>query len=155
MFVEVLKGPAIISLCLQKPDCDIVNGLKQTLKTVNSLTSLRKKDPSEWPTVKLVQDRVGSEGSCVSYQDAVLKHYTIVTFEFCKKQALSDVERLHKAIQERLQWSDTGVLRATIAFLDTQSWVKRTIIDSVDDDVSLQDVKDSFELLCSHFRDLL
>ena len=103
----------------------------------------------------MVQDRVVSEGSCVSYQDAVPKHYTIATFEYYKKQALSDLDRLHKAIQEGLEWSDTGVLRATIAFLDTQSWVKRTTIDSFDDDVSLQDVKDSLELLCSHFRDAL
>ena len=72
MFVEHLKGPAILTLCLQKPDCDIVDGLKQTLKTVNSLRSLLKKDPSEWPTVKLVQDRVVSEGSSISYQGAVL-----------------------------------------------------------------------------------
>ena len=47
------------------------------------------------------------------------------------------------------------MLRATIAFLDTQSWVKKTTIDSVDNDVSLQDVKGSLELLCSHFRDPL
>ena len=47
------------------------------------------------------------------------------------------------------------MLRATIAVLDTQSWVKKTTIDSVYDDVSLQDAKDSLELLCSHFRDPL
>ena len=86
MFVEVLKGPAIISLCLQKPDCDIVNGLKQTLKTVNSLTSLRKKDPSEWPTVKLVQDRVVSEGSCDSYQGAVLIHIPLLHLSFVRSK---------------------------------------------------------------------
>ena len=119
--LEVLKGPAILSLCLQKLDCDIVDGLKQILKTVNSLRSLRKKGPSEWPTVKLVQDRVVSEGSSVSYQGATLKSYTVATLEYCKKQALGDLDRLYKTIQERLEWSDTGVLRATVAFLDTQS----------------------------------
>ena len=45
MFIEVLKAPALLSLCLQKSDCDIVYGLKQLLKTVNSLKSLREKDP--------------------------------------------------------------------------------------------------------------
>ena len=59
MFVEVLKEPAIISLCLQKPDCDIVNGLKQTLKTVNSLTSLRKKG-----SIKVANYQVGTRQSC-------------------------------------------------------------------------------------------
>ena len=117
MFVEVVKGPAILSLCLQKLDCDIVDGLKQIIKTVNSLRSLRKKDPSEWPTVKLVQGRVVSEGSSTSYQGATLKSCTVATLEYCRKQALGDLDRLYKAIQERLEWSDTGVLRATIAFL--------------------------------------
>ena len=53
MFIKVLKRPAILSLCLQKLDCDIVYGFKQLLKTVNPLKSLRRKDSLEWSTVKL------------------------------------------------------------------------------------------------------
>ena len=47
------------------------------------------------------------------------------------------------------------MLRATIAFFRHTQLGKRTTIESVYDDVSLQDVKDSLELLCSHFRDPL
>jgi len=54
MFIEILKGPALLSLCLQKSDYDIVCGLRQLLNAVNSLKSLREKDPLEWFTVKLV-----------------------------------------------------------------------------------------------------
>ena len=42
MYVEILKGPSILSLCLQKTDCDIVCGLKQILKVVDSIKSLRR-----------------------------------------------------------------------------------------------------------------
>jgi len=73
-------------------------------------------DPLEWPIFKLVQDRVVSEESSISYQGAGLKSYTIVTLENFKKQALGDHDMLHKAIQERLEWSVTGVLRVTIPF---------------------------------------
>ena len=114
--LRLLRGQQYLSLCLQKLDCDIVDGLKQILKKVNSLRSLRK-NPSEWPTVKLVQGKVVSEGSSTSYQGATLKSYTVATLEYCRKQALGDLDRLYKAIQERLEWSDTGVLRETIVFL--------------------------------------
>ena len=157
MFIEVLKGPAILSLCLQKLDCDIVYGFKQLLKTVNTLKSLRRKDPSEWSTVKLVQDRVVTEGSSASYQGTAIKNYNDATFEYCKKQAIGDLDRLYKTMQERLEWSDTSELRAKIAFLDTQSWVRRPGVDSDDDteDGSLKEVKDAIELLCTNFRDPL
>jgi len=58
MFIEVVKGPALLSLCLQKSDCDIV---KQLLKTINSLKSLREKDPLEWSTVNLFEKRLSQK----------------------------------------------------------------------------------------------
>ena len=116
MFIKVLKRPAILSLCLQKSDCDIVYGFKQLRKTVNPLKSLRRKDPLEWSTVKLVQDRVVTEGSSASYQGATIKNYNAATLEYCKKQAISDLDRLYKTMQERLEWSDTSVMRATVLF---------------------------------------
>ena len=42
MYIEILKGPLILSLCLQKSECDIVYGLKQILKVVDSIKSLRR-----------------------------------------------------------------------------------------------------------------
>ena len=68
MYTEVLKCPSILSLCLQKSNCDIVYGLKQILKAADSIKSLRRQDPSLWPTVRLVLERIHTEGSFVSYQ---------------------------------------------------------------------------------------
>jgi len=89
----------------------------------------------------------------VNYQGATIKNHNVATVEYYKKQAVGDLERLYKTMQERLEWLDTKVLRATVAFLDTQSWVKRPSIDSDDDthaeDVSLQEVKGAIELLCT------
>ena len=157
MYVEILKGPSILSLCLQKSDCDIVYGLKQILKVADSIRSLRRQDPSLWPTVKLMMEKIDSEGSIVCYQGAEIKNYTSATLESCKKQALGDLERLNKTIQQRLEWSDVRLLRALIAFLDTQSWIKRqsSVSDNEEEDTSLEQVNGAIELLSSHFRNPL
>ena len=157
MYIEVLKCPSILSLCLQKSNCDIVYGLKQILKAADSIKSLRRQDPSLWPTVKLVLDRIHTEGSFVSYQGAEIKYLNSVTLESCKKQVLPDLERLNRTMQRRLEWFDVKLLRALIAFLETQSWMKRSVIDHDDDgtDASLQEVKGAIEVLSAHFRDPL
>ena len=155
VYVEILKGPSILSLCLQKTDCDIVYGLKLILKVVDSLKSLRRQDPSLWPTVKLVMERIDSEGSVYCYQGAEIKNYTDTMLESCKRQALGDLERLNRTIQQRLEWSDLHLLRALIVFLESQSWVEREPADHRskvgDPDVSLEEVKGALELLSSHF----
>ena len=157
MYVEILKGPSILSLCLQRSDCDIVYGLKQILKVADSIKSLRRQDPSLWPTVKLMMEKIDSEGSITCYQGAEIKNYTPATLENCKKQVLGDLERLNKTIQQRLEWSDVRLLRALIAFLDTQSWIKRqsTVGDNGEEDTSLEQVNGAIELLSSHFRNPL
>ena len=99
MYVDILKGPSKLSLCLQKADCDIVFGLKQILKVADSIKSLISQDPTLWPTVKLVLEKVNSEGSISSYEGAELKNYTSATLENCKKQALGDLHRLNKTIR--------------------------------------------------------
>jgi len=156
MYVDILNGPSKLSLCLQKADCDIVFGLKQILKVANTIKSLRSQDPTLWPTVKLVLEKVDSKGSITSYQGAQLKSYSSATLENCKRQALGDLERLNITIQQRLEWSDVKLLRALIVFLDTQSWIKRQPSDSdIEEDTSLEQVSDAIELLCSHFREPL
>jgi len=149
----------LVCACKNLTTIYVVYGLKQLLKKVNSLKSLREKDPLKWFTIKLVQERIVTEGSSVNYQGAPIKNYNFATLEYCKKQAVGDLERLYKTMQERLEWLYTRVLRATLVFLDTKSWVKKPSVDSDDDtnaeNVSLQEVKGAIELLRTKFKDPL
>ena len=62
MYVDVLKVPALLSLCLQKDGVDIIYCIKQILKSVNALDSLARQDPKQWHSVKLVLSRISEEG---------------------------------------------------------------------------------------------
>ena len=102
-------------------------------------------------------EKIDSEGSDICYQGAEVKKYTPATLESCKKQAFGDLKRLNKTIQQRLEWSDVRLLRTLIAFLDTQSCIKRqsTVGDNGEEDTSLEQVNGAIELLSSHFRNPL
>ena len=57
-------------------------------------------------------------------------------------------------MRERLEWSDTNLLRALLVFLETQSWMKRNVSNS-DSDPALVELKVAIELISSQFRDPL
>ena len=86
MYVEILKGPSILSLCLQQSDCGIVYGLKQILKVADSIRSLRRQDSSLCPTVKLMMEKIDWEGSIVCYQGAEIKNYTLQPWKTAKSK---------------------------------------------------------------------
>jgi len=67
MHVDILKGPSKFSLCLQNVD-DIVFANSEA----NAIKSLISQGPMLWPTVKLVLEKVVSEGSINSYQGVEL-----------------------------------------------------------------------------------
>ena len=97
MFVEVLKPLSFLSLSLQGADVDVVFGIKQILKTSTALASLMKQDPLQWPTVKAVIGRVKDEDSGEkTYQGTTLNGYSSTALEYCKKEALTDLGRLHE-----------------------------------------------------------
>ena len=149
MYIDVLKHSSMLSLSLQKSDCDIVYGLKQILKAADSIKSLSIQNPSLWPTVKLVLEGIHTEGSVVTYQGAEIKNYNSVTLESFKRQALADMERLNNTIKKRLQWLDVKLLKALIVLFVTDDDGDYT------DDTSLQEVKNALEVLPTHFRDPL
>ena len=57
LYVDALKPPSLLSLCLQDKNLDILNGLQHLLRSSKSLKTLSSQNPLEWPTVKLVCSR--------------------------------------------------------------------------------------------------
>ena len=56
------------------------------------------------------------------YQGNVLHGYTTSTAKHCAEQGCEDAKRLEQKMKERLEWSDTRILRAIIVLLDRQNW---------------------------------
>lgn len=46
------------------------------------------------------------------YQGVALKRYDAATLSYCSSEALADLERLTEKMRERLEWSDTDLIRA-------------------------------------------
>ena len=73
---------------------------------------------------------------------------------------MNDLKAIADKMKERLAWSDTSLLRAVLAFLETQTWIRQhqptSSVDSLllddSEDTRMQKVKDAVELLSSHFR---
>lgn len=98
-----------------------------------------------------------------TYQGTALLSYTNDTIEWCKRQALSDLQRLTDNMLKRLEWSDMKLLRGLLVFLDTQSWMKRLSLATESDcegeddfdDPSLAEVKGAIKLIFVSFKDPL
>lgn len=129
-YVDALKAPSMLSKVLQAEKLDIVSGLQNIIKSKKSLKSLVDGDPLEWPTVKLVRNKIKNGNE---YQGVILKHFDDedTVLEFCKNQASADVLRLEEKMRERLEWSDIKLMRAILVFLDTQTWRRRHVTQVV------------------------
>ena len=121
LHIDALKPLSVLSLALQDKDLDCVHGMKQILSAGTVLKNLIDKDPQTWPAVKLVLDRIRTDNQDQEYQGAILKDLNDSTLDDCQSQVLSDVESLQDRIQERLEWSDLGLLCFLLVFLDTQN----------------------------------
>ena len=125
MYIDVLKAPSILSLCLQEDGVDIIYGIKQILKAATALESLARQEPKHWPTVRLVLSRISEEGTERLYRGGSLTRYDDSTVSTCSVEALGDLQRLSSKFKERLAWSDMQLLRSILVFLDTCSWAPR------------------------------
>jgi len=165
LYVDILKSPSLLCMSLQASELDIVLGIKNTLKSTTALKTLARKDPFEWPTVKLLLRKVEDEGGKKFYHGAELWNFSDAVQVKLKQDGLQDLTRLDEKMRERLTWSDTNLLRALVVFLDTQSWTKQVastatnnsdceyinLSDDDDNDKSLYEVKESMDFLASHF----
>ena len=156
--MDVLKPPSLLSKALQENSMDVVLCLQNILHAKKSLRSLIDVDPLEWPTVKLVHNRIADS----EYQGTRLKRFNDTVLESCKDQALTDVSRLEDRMRERLEWSDIKLLHGLLIFLDTQTW--RSVatdendlefVESSPGDKSLTEVSGAVELIATTFREPL
>ena len=138
-------------LTLQGSDLDIVFGMKQILKSTESLKTLKQLDPLEWPTVKQVLQRIQEENGENVYQGATLRNYNSTSMQHCKTEALADLTRLEENLRHRLEWSDFSLLRSLLVFVETQSWMKRSSSEE-DGDVSMLEVKRALEHIFGAFQ---
>ena len=163
LYADILKPAAVLSLCLQDSELDVVAGIKSILKSSASLKNLAKIKPTEWPTVKLVQGHISSEGEDKVYQGTRLTNYSTSSQTLSIKHAVDDLKTLNAKMLERLEWSDVQLLRSLLAFLETQNWAVRSTIHGMDTDVnemndltvldsSLVEVKRAAEYIITNFR---
>ena len=155
LYVDALKPPSLLSLCLQDKNLDILNGLQHLLRSSKCLKTLSSQNPLEWPTVKLVCSRVKEDGD--KRFTRVLANYRDATLKACADAALSDITTLESKLRTRLEWSDLKLLRAIISFLDTKGWSVQTSATARDGDTEddLTDLKEAVEYITSHFREPL
>ena len=98
------------------------------------------------------------EGGDKTYQGTVLKNFSPAAREKTKQDALTDLTGLNEKMKERLEWSDTKLLRCLLVILDTQTWAKCSSApladrdDDLDEDSRLDEVKKSVEHIATHFR---
>ena len=99
LYVEVLKPPSLLSLILQGSDLDIVFGIKQILKSCESLKTLKQLDPLEWPTVKQVLQHIQEENGGTCIQGATLRNYNPTSILHCKTEVLADLTSLEENLR--------------------------------------------------------
>ena len=148
MYVEILKIPSILSLTLQYESLDIVGGINSLVKSINTLLSLTKQNPLQWPQVKLLVTKVTDDGDSQVYQGCALTEYSDNVLQQCSAHAKSDLNRLDVKLRERLQWSDMKLLRSILVFLDTRSWIVCPCSSNTSDESEL-DVEQDFEQIIS------
>ena len=122
LYVDVLKPVSLLSLTLQDDQINIVQGIKQILKSHSSLKRLTSKNPAEWPVTKVVLSKVRDENGGKVYQGSELRRFTDTTITTCQNEAIADLKSLDNEMRARLEWSDVDLMRSVLVFLDTQSW---------------------------------
>lgn len=137
----------LFSASLQEDNLDLVLGIKHTLKTIKSLKALAGQDPFQWPTAKLVCNRIKDEDGSKQYQG-----YNTTTLDYCKEQALTDLKQLDLKMRDWLEWSDVKLLCNILLFIDTQGWQVKsssTNTSMSDSDDNLDGIKSAMESITS------
>ena len=157
MYIEALKPVSLLSLSLQGEGADIVLSMVNTMESVKSLKKLTQQEVSEWPMVKLVKKKLKEADGNQEYQGVAISDFD-ATLETCSRDVMADLRRLDGKIKARLEWSDTDLLRAVVAFLSTHNWLMREDTQDsdeegiVDPDEGSSDMREAVEYIITAFR---
>ena len=149
LYIEGLKPVSLLSLTLQGEKADIVSSIENTLKSVKSLQSLIQKDPKEWAQIQLLKKNMKEVEGKQEYQGFPIADFD-ATVDQCKVHVLADLKRLEREIKHRLEWTETGLLRALLVFLETQNWQEKDT--GSDDEEDMADIRAAVQSLVSTFR---
>lgn len=151
LYSDALKPASLLSQTLQDDDLNIVQGIKNILKSHCSLSKLSSQKPVEWPVLKVVISKLKNENGGKLYQGSELHHFSDTsTIKTCADQVLTDLRSLNNKMRARLEWSDVDLLRSILLFLDTQSWQLSDGTPSDDD--RLSKVKSAVVSIIDAFR---
>jgi len=103
LYVDILKSPSLLSMLLQASELNF--GIKNTMKSTTALKALARKDPFEWPTVKLLLRKIEDEGGKKFYQGTELQNFSDAVQVKLKQDAVQDLTRLDEKMREQLMWS--------------------------------------------------
>lgn len=151
LYTDALKPASLLSLTLQDDDIDVVQGIKNILKSHTSLKKLTSQDVVEWPVTKVVLSKLKDENGGKVYQGSELHNFKDSTIKTCQDQALTDLKSLDDRMRSRLEWSDVDLMRSILLFLDTQSWQLQVADESLEDD-RLSEVKAALVSITDMFR---
>ena len=105
-------------------------------------------------TIKLVQSRIKMVDGKKEYQGFQIENFGSC-LDKCKPQVSADLHRIQEKLKARLEWNDLTLLRAILAFLDTQSWQKRNDLSSKEDpeyDACMIELRAALDHIVSSFR---
>ena len=71
---------------------------------------------------QIVLDRMINGGGENVYQGVALKRCDVATLSYRSSAALGDLESLTEKMHERLEWSDTDLLRALLVDENVRHW---------------------------------
>ena len=75
LYTDALKPASLLSLTLQDDDIDVVQGIKNILKSHTSLKKLTSKDMVEWPVTKVVLTKFQDENGDKVYEGSKLHNF--------------------------------------------------------------------------------
>ena len=84
LYTDALKPASLLSLTLQDDDIDVVQSIKNILKSHTSLKKLTSQDVVEWPVTKVILTKLQDENGGKVYQGSELHNFKDGTIKTCR-----------------------------------------------------------------------